>query len=100
MTLLYIVLATAAGGILSVIVAASLTVSLLSRVVKSLVSLSAGVLLATALLNILPEAFEGHASPQSLFATLLAVGLLQNIHLRTGATDGRVFANPRVLVGR
>jgi zinc and cadmium transporter len=75
MTLLYIVLATAAGGILSVLVAASLTVSLLSRVVKSLVSLSAGVLLGTALLNVLPEAFESKASPHALFATLL-VGLL------------------------
>ena len=72
MTLLYIILATLAGGLLSVVIAASLTVGLLARVVKSLVSLSAGVLLATALLNILPEAFEGHASPQSLFATLLA----------------------------
>ncbi len=72
MTLLYIVLATLAGGLLSVGIAASLTVGLLARVVKSLVSLSAGVLLATALLNILPEAFESHASPQSLFATLLA----------------------------
>ena len=72
MTLLYIVVATLAGGLLSVAIAASLTVGLLARVVKSLVSLSAGVLLATALLNILPEAFEGHASPQSLFATLLA----------------------------
>ena len=72
MTLLYTELATLAGGLLSHATAASLTVGLLARVVKSLVSLSAGVLLATALLNILPEAFEGHASPQSLFATLLA----------------------------
>ncbi len=72
MILLYIVLATLAGGLLSVVIAASLTVGLLSRIVKSLVSLSAGVLLATALLNVLPEAFESHASPQSLFATLLA----------------------------
>lgn len=72
MTLLYIVLATFAGGLLSVAIAASLTVGLLARLVKNLVSLSAGVLLATALLNILPEAFDGHASPQSLFATLLA----------------------------
>ena len=72
MTLLFIVLATLAGGLLSVLIAASLTVGLLARVVKSLVSLSAGVLLATALLNILPEAFESHASPQRLFATLLA----------------------------
>ena len=75
MTLLYIVLATAAGGLLSVLIAASLTVALLSRVVRNLVSLSAGVLLATALLNVLPEAFESRASPNSLFATLLG-GLL------------------------
>ncbi len=61
MTLLYIVLATATGGILSVVVAASLTVGLLTRVVKSLVSLSAGVLLGTALLHMLPEAFAGAA---------------------------------------
>ena len=75
MTLGYIVLATLLGGLLSVAIAASLTVALLSRVVKNLVSLSAGVLLATALLNVLPEAFESGASPQPLFATLLA-GLL------------------------
>ncbi|HRP29341.1 MAG TPA: ZIP family metal transporter, partial [Burkholderiaceae bacterium] len=71
MTLLYIVLATFAGGLLSVAIAASLTVGLLARLVKNLVSLSAGVLLATALLNILPEAFESDASPQRLFAMLL-----------------------------
>jgi zinc and cadmium transporter len=72
MTLAWIVLATLAGGVLSVAVAASLTVSLLSRIVQHLVSLSTGVLLATALLDILPEAFESKsASPQALFATLL-----------------------------
>jgi zinc and cadmium transporter len=75
MTLLYIVLATFAGGLLSVVIAASLTVGVLSRVVQHLVSLSTGVLLATALLSVLPEAFEGKAPPQALFATLLA-GLL------------------------
>ena len=75
MTLLYIVLATLAGGLLSVLIAASLTVALLARLVRNLVSLSAGVLLATALLNVLPEAFQGHASPHRLFATLLG-GLL------------------------
>ncbi len=74
MTLFYIVLATTAGGVLSVLIAASLTVAVLGRVVKSLVSLSAGVLLGTALLHVLPEAFEGH-DPQALFATLLG-GLL------------------------
>ena len=75
MTLLWIVVATGAGGLLSVLVAAALTVGLLSRIVNHLVSLSTGVLLATALLNILPEAFESPASPHSLFATLLG-GLL------------------------
>lgn len=58
MTLLYIILATAAGGLVSVSIAATLTVALLGRVVKNLVSLSAGVLLATALLHVLPEAFS------------------------------------------
>jgi len=72
MTLLYIVLATLLGGLLSVVIAASITVSLLGRVVKSLVSFSAGVLLGTALLQILPEAFERPAEPQALFMTLLA----------------------------
>lgn len=75
MTLLYIVLATAMGGLVSVLLAATLTVGVLSRVVKSLVSLSAGVLLGTSLLHSLPEAFESHAEPHALFATLLA-GLL------------------------
>jgi zinc and cadmium transporter len=71
-TLLYIVIATFSGGLLSVVIAASMTASLLSRVVQHLVSLSAGVLLGTALLDVLPEAFQSKASPQSLFATLLA----------------------------
>ncbi len=75
MTLAYIVAATAIGGLLSVFIAAALSITVLSRVVKSLVSLSAGVLLGTSLLNVLPEAFESGASPQALFATLLA-GLL------------------------
>ena len=48
MTLGWIVLSKLAGGVLSVAVAASLTVSLLSRIVQHLVSLSTGVLLATA----------------------------------------------------
>ena len=72
MTPLYIVMATLAGGLLSVLIAAALTVSVLSRVVQHLVSLSTGVLLGTALLDLLPEAFESKsASPQALFATLL-----------------------------
>jgi zinc and cadmium transporter len=75
MTLVYIVLATLAGGLLSVLLAALLTVQLLGRLVKNLVSLSAGVLLGTALLHVLPEAFESAVEPHTLFAALLA-GLL------------------------
>ena len=75
MSLAYIVAATLVGGLLSVLVAASLTVGVLTKVVHHLVSLSAGVLLGTALLDVLPEAFERKASPQSLFLTLL-LGLL------------------------
>ena len=76
MSLVYTLAATFLGGLLSVIVAASLTVGVLTRVVHHLVSLSAGVLLGTALLDILPEAFERKgASPQALFLTLL-LGLL------------------------
>ena len=71
MTLLYIVLATLTGGMLSVLIAASLTVALLGRVVKHLVSLSTGVLLGTALLHVLPEAFESGADPHRLFMVLL-----------------------------
>jgi zinc and cadmium transporter len=75
MTLAYIVAATLVGGVLSVLVAAALTVGLLSRIVRSLVSLSAGVLLGTALLHVMPEAFESEAGAHELFATLLG-GLL------------------------
>ncbi|MCW5633106.1 MAG: ZIP family metal transporter [Rubrivivax sp.] len=92
MTLLYIILATALGGAVSVAIAATLTVGLLGRVVKNLVSLSAGVLLATALLQVLPEAFGSiagaaghqhagesaghhHPTPAGLFSVLLG-GLL------------------------
>ena len=75
MTLAYIVVATLIGGLASVLIAASLTVHVLGRVVKSLVSLSAGLLLGTALLLVLPEAFESDAGAQPLFVTLL-LGLL------------------------
>jgi zinc and cadmium transporter len=75
MTLLSIILATLVGGLLSVLIAATLTVSVIGRIVPHMVSISAGVLLGTALLHLLPEAFEGHADPHQLFMTLLG-GLL------------------------
>ena len=71
MTLLYIVAATLVGGALSVLIAAALNEVVLVRLVRSLVSLSTGILLGTALLQVLPEAFESKAEPHLLFATLL-----------------------------
>ena len=71
-----ILLVTALAGAASVLVAATFSVALLAKMVHNMVSLSVGILLATALLHSLPEAFSmGGASPQLLFATLLA-GLL------------------------
>ena len=93
MTLLYIVLATLLGGLASVVIAASLTVAVLGRVVRHLVSLSAGVLLSTALLHVLPEAFASGAPPSQLFATLL--GGLLFFFLLEKAELYRHYASPR-----
>lgn len=85
MTLFSILLATLAAGIGSVWLAAGLMrVGLRgaregeasNRVgPQHLLSLAAGALLATAFMHLLPESFEGNASPQALFTTLL-VGLV------------------------
>ena len=71
MTLVYILAATFLGGVVSVILAAALSAPLLGLIVRHLVSLSTGVLLGTALLHVLPEAFETGAPPDALFLTLL-----------------------------
>lgn len=75
MTLTYITAATLIGGLVSVLLAAALSAPLLGLIVRHLVSLSTGVLLGTALLHVLPEAFESSVPPQALFLTLLG-GLL------------------------
>jgi zinc and cadmium transporter len=51
-----IVLATLAGGVVSVMLAAALALTLLRRWAPRLVSFAVGVLLAAALLNLMPEA--------------------------------------------
>lgn len=71
MTLIYIVAATFIGGLISVLLAAALSAPLLGLIVRHLVSLSTGVLLGTALLHVLPEAFESSKPPHGLFLTLL-----------------------------
>ncbi|MDP5238787.1 ZIP family metal transporter [Uliginosibacterium sp. 31-16] len=75
MTLLYIVLATLAGGILSLLAAMLLIAGFPQRWLPRLVGFATGVLLAVALLDVLPEAFESGVEAHALFTTLLA-GLL------------------------
>lgn len=76
-TLTMIVVATLLGGLLSMVAAAGLAFRLSRRSTATLVAFAAGVMLASALLDILPEAFAGveAGAGQALFATLLA-GLL------------------------
>ncbi len=71
MTLLYILIATFCGGVLSAAIAGALSLNILSRIIKAMVSLAAGALLATTLLHLLPEAFESGKDPRVLFAALL-----------------------------
>ncbi|NBW55276.1 MAG: ZIP family metal transporter, partial [Betaproteobacteria bacterium] len=70
-----IIAGTVCAGVGSVLLAAVLARALLARFTQHLLSLSAGALLATAFLHLLPEAFESETTPQRLFLTLL-VGLV------------------------
>lgn len=72
MTLIAILMGTLAAGIGSVWLAAVLSFGMLARYTQHMLSLAAGALLATAFMHLLPEAFESQATPQALFATLLA----------------------------
>ncbi len=71
MTLFYILLATFFGGVVSAALAGALSLNILPRIIKAMVSLAAGALLATTLLHLLPEAFESGKDARALFAALL-----------------------------
>lgn len=75
MTLLWIVCATLAGGVLSVAAAGLLSFTALSAMVPRMVSYAVGAMLGAAFLHLLPEAFMQADSIEALFATTLA-GLL------------------------
>lgn len=75
MILLAIVFGTLIAGVGSVWLAAALSFGLLARYTQHMLSLAAGALLATAFLNLLPEAFAGVSDARALFTTLLG-GLL------------------------
>jgi zinc and cadmium transporter len=64
--------ATFGVGLISIALAALLSYRLLGRFVHRMVSFSIGVLLATAFLHLLPEAFESSAPLRELCAVMLA----------------------------
>lgn len=70
-TLVSILLATFAGGVLSVLVAGLVTYGALLRFVPRLLSFAVGALLGAALLNLLPEALESAADIHRVLATVL-----------------------------
>ena len=72
MTLIAILVGTLAAGIGSVWLAALLSFGALARYTQHMLSLAAGALLATAFMNLLPEAFESAIGAEALFGTLLA----------------------------
>ncbi len=74
-TLLMTVLATLLAGVASVLAAAWLSLGLLAGLVNRLVSVSAGLLLGSAVLNLIPEAFESGSDLRALSWTLL-LGLI------------------------
>jgi zinc and cadmium transporter len=70
-TLGYIILANIVSTLLSIGLAAVLSFRYLANVVDRLVPVSAGLLLATAVTHLLPEAFHSEADPQVLGWVLL-----------------------------
>lgn len=72
MLLIAILAGTLLAGVGSVWLAAALSFGALARFSQHLLSLAAGALLATALMHLLPEAFESGIEAHTLFAVLLA----------------------------
>ncbi|MFC3146393.1 ZIP family metal transporter [Piscinibacterium candidicorallinum] len=70
-TLSVIILATLASGALSMVLAGLIAYTMLGKVVERMVSFAIGVLLAAALLHLIPEATQSQADVYDLFAVLL-----------------------------
>ena len=85
MTLALIVSANLLAGVISVFAAAALSLGALAGIVRKMVSLSAGLLLATSVLHLIPEAIESgadlHALAWTLLAGLIAFFLLEKLAL-------------------
>ena len=75
MTLLWIIAATFAGGVLSVLLAASLALTVLRRYASVLVSFAVGAMLTTVWLDLIPEALALGLPPNAIGGWIL-LGLL------------------------
>lgn len=92
--LMQIVVASLLGGVLSVTAAGFVMVGLPRRWLAFAVTFSIGVLLATALLHLLPEALESGLTPHEVFPVLLAgilgfFGLEKFANWRHSHADGQ-----------
>ncbi len=103
-------LATVVAGVLSISAAALFSFSLLSKMVDKMVSLSVGMLLSTALLHSLPEAFESGGDPYTMFAVVLGgllfffllekMAILRHSHHHEGDGHGHVHGHDAHEAGR
>jgi zinc and cadmium transporter len=75
-TIIWILVATLSAGVISIFAAATLSFKLLASMVESMVSFSVGILLATAFLHALPEAFSEPNTSQTHLFSLLLGGIL------------------------
>ena len=109
MTLCWIVLATLAGGLLSVLAAAVIALSMPRRWIPYLVSFAVGVLLTAAFLDLLPEAAESLPLSTVLATTLAGIFAFFVLEKLTLWHHGRIIladmrtgfkpAGPMILVG-
>jgi len=111
MLLLWILLATIAGGLIAIGIASWLAYRVFARYLHHMVSLSVGVLLSVALLHLMPEAFEtADADPHALFGLLLAaligffalekISLLRHSHHHEGDGHHHHHGHDRHEAGR
>jgi len=106
----WIFLAAISGGLIAILIARWLAYGVFARYLHHLVSFSVGVLLAVALLHLLPEAFETRTNPHSLFDTMLAaflvffvlekVRLLRHSHHHEGDGHAHASGHDRAEAGR
>lgn len=103
MILLSIILATLVGGVVSVLLAATLSLSILARFADKMVAYAVGVMLAFSLTDMLPEALElGLDMEQAgwiMLSGLAGFFLLQKAALWRhdhSATNGQVSNHPQV----